>query len=279
MAQGRGIAAGLLAGALVLGALVASAQLTERHSVKSVRQTNAGRPAEGAFLYDLTKGFHDETQVLSNWDIDADWLSVAYRSANARFGPKGLSLSARKQRTRISSYTSAEFQLAGFYGYGRYEVVMQAAEAEGVVSTFFVYSGPDMDDPHDEIDVELLGRSPRRVQLNHFGDSQKDPGDIQVWFDTTRGLHLYAFEWLPDSITWYADGIQIRRITSKTSSAPLPRTTGRVMMSVWAANRLSALWAGEPSFERSTAIYRCVSHVPMGKSGRQCSDTFKPEGA
>lgn len=279
MAQRRTIACGLMGGVIVLGALGASAQLTERHSTKSALQGTTGRPADGAFHYDLTKGFDDENQVHSNWDINADWLGVAYRPSNARFGANGLSLSARKQRTRISDYTSAEFQIVGFYGYGRYEVVMQAAEAEGVVSAFFVYSGPDMDDPHDEIDFEILGRSPRRAQLNYFGDGQKDPGDIQIWFDATRGQHLYAFEWLPDSITWYADNLQIRRVTAKTGAAPLPRTTGRVMMSVWAANKLSALWAGAPSFEKTTAVFRCVSHVPMGKTGRQCSDTFKPKGA
>jgi hypothetical protein len=24
------------------------------------------------------------------------------------------------------------------------------------------------------------------------------------------------------------------------------------------------------------AAYRCISHVPMGKTAAQCSDTFKP---
>jgi len=275
----RKIAGGLVAVVLALGALSASAQVVETFAVKSTRSANAGRPADGAFHFDLTKGFDRVNQVHSNWDMNADWLAVAYRPSNAKFGKNGLSLSARQEPTRISTYTSAEFQLVGFYGYGRYEVVMQAAEASGVVSSFFVYSGPDMDDPHDEVDFEFLGRSPRRAQLNYFGDARKDPGDIQLWFDATKGQHIYAFEWLPDSITWYADGIQIRRVTTKTAITPLPRTTGRVMVSVWAANRLSTLWAGEPSAAKTTAVYRCLSHVPMGQTGRQCSDTFKPDAS
>lgn len=261
------------------GALVATAQLVESIPSRQPRAIADGRPPDRAFYMDLREGFDRVNQVHANWDINADWLGVAYRPENARFADDGLQLSSKKAKTKVSNYVSAEFQAVGFYGYGRYEVVMQAAKAPGVVSSFFVYSGPDMNDPHDEVDFEFLGRSPRRVQLNYFGRGQKDPADTQLWFDATEGEHIYAFEWLPESITWYADGIQLRRVTAATARAPLPRTTGRVMASVWAANRQAEAWVGTPSFNRTTAVYRCMSHVPLGMSGRQCSDTFKPNGS
>ena len=40
-------------------------------------------------------------------------------------------------------------------GYGRYEVVMTAAKGNGIISSFFTYTGPYFGDPHDEIDFEF----------------------------------------------------------------------------------------------------------------------------
>jgi len=82
----RRIAGGLVAGALALLALGAWAQVVETFPVKSMRAANTGRPADGAFHYDLTKGFDRVNQVYSNWDMNADWLGVAYRPSNAKFG-------------------------------------------------------------------------------------------------------------------------------------------------------------------------------------------------
>jgi hypothetical protein len=48
------------------------------------------------------------------------------------------------------------------------------------------------------------------------------------------------------------------------------------MTSLWAANRMTAEWAGVPNYVRAMAHFRCMSHVPMGKTGKQCSDTFRP---
>ncbi len=277
------IAAALALAGLSSGVLAASAQLVETFVrapvvARPTPLTNTGRPADLAFYADLTQGYDQGQQVHSNWDMNTDWLGVAYRRFNVRYDRRGMSLSASRERTGVSDYISSEMQRAGFFGYGRYEVVMQAARATGVVSSFFVYSGPDMRDPHDEIDFELLGRAPRQAHLNYFADGKKNPLDIDLWFDSTEGLHLYAFEWLPDSITWYADGVEIRRVTRDASPWPLPTTTGRVMASVWAANRQTLQWVGEPVFEKTTALYACMSHVPVGETGRQCSDTFKPPG-
>ncbi len=185
-----------------------------------------------------------------------------------------MSLVARRDPTPVSTHSSAEFQYVGFYGYGRYEAVIRALNAKGVVTAFFVYTGEDMGDPHDEIDVELVGRDSRRLHVNSFHHGKGTAKDIDLGFDTSEGEHLYAFEWLPDSITWFVDGVQVHRIAA--SDTEIPTTTGRVMASVWAANRTSVDWVGDAEFDTTVAFIRCISHVPLGRAAAQCSDSFAP---
>ena len=270
MGAGRAFAAALAA------ALAGLSGWSLAQTAAPVAMRNDGRSSDGDFYVDFARGFDPDTQIRSDWDIDAGWLAVSYREENASFGDRGLTLVARRERTPIAEHESAEFQQRGFYGYGRYEVVMRASGAQGVVSSFFVYTGEDVGDPHDEIDFEFVGRNPRRVHLNIFNDGKDDPADIDLWFDASAGEHLYAFEWRPDAVTWYVDGVKVRQVTKAASRNGLPSTTGKVMASIWAANRTSVDWVGAPRFERATAFYRCMSHVRLGASGKQCSDTFKP---
>ncbi len=241
---------------------------------RASKAVNTGRPAQGAFIVDLSKGHDNETQRLADLDIDAEWLGVSYRGENVGFGRHGMSLVARREATPMSSHSSAEFQYVGFYGYGRYEAVMRASAAKGAVTAFFIYSGEDMADPHDEIDVELVGRRPGKIHVNFFRHGRGDAKDIDLGFDASDAEHLYAFEWLPDSIAWYVDGVQVHRVAAP--DAEIPTTTGRVMASVWAANRTSVEWVGNAEFDTTVAFVRCISHVPRGKHAPQCSDSFAP---
>lgn len=270
MALGRALAAAFAVGLTLVG--VSGQSEAPGQTAKPV---NTGRPAQGAFIVDLSKGHDKDNQLLADWDIDADWLGVSYRDENVGFGRHGMSLVARRETTPVSTHSSAEFQYVGFYGYGRYEAVMRASDAKGVVTAFFVYSGEDMGDPHDEIDVEIVGRNSAKIHVNTFGHGKGSALDIDLGFDSSKGEHLYAFEWLPDSITWYVDGVQVHRFTS--SDVQIPTTTGRVMASLWAANRTSVDWVGETDFTTAAAFFRCISHVPIGRTGRQCSDSFAAE--
>jgi len=264
----------VLAASVATGCTLATASDQTEVASQGAFPANSGRPARGAFIVDFAKGHDEEAHLLTDWDIDASWLGVSYRARNIAYGQHGLSLVSRREASRVSTHSSAEFQYVGAYGYGRYEAVLRASDAPGVVTAFFVYTGADRGEPHDEIDVEILGRDPRSLHTNFFRNGKGSPIDIALGFNAAKGDHLYAFEWLPDSITWSVDGVPIRRVTA--DEAPIPTTTGRVMASLWAANRSSVEWVGTPTFETATANVRCISHVPAGGTGRQCSDTFVP---
>ncbi len=269
---------GLILAALMAGVAVSAFGLMRADAQASGAaplRPNTGRPAGDGFLVDFATGFDRETHVRANWNVDSDWMATSYRVENVEYGGSGLTLHARRDKTSVSGYTSGEFQRSGFYGYGRYEVVMKASNSPGVVSAFFTYAGEDMGDPHDEIDFEILGRSTRQVHLNYFSNGISNAIDIDLWFDTSAAEHLYAYEWSPGAIIWYIDGIEVRRVVA-SPDLRIPTTTGRVMANIWTGNRLVAEWAGSPSVESASATYSCMSHVPMGKTGNQCSHTFTP---
>jgi endo-1,3-1,4-beta-glycanase ExoK len=235
---------------------------------------NTGRKAEEGFIIDLKAGFDDETQYLSAYEMDADWIKIAYKPSNVRWSKDGMKLELQKTRGKLP-FAGAEFQRVGWYGYGRYEAVMKASDGYGAVASFFTFTDTMFDNPHDEIDFEFLGKSTRSVHLNYFHDGANDPLEAPLWFDTSTADHLYAFEWTPDSIKWFADGHLIREVQAKTSKAGIPTTTGKVVANIWAGAGPAQTWTGEPRLQDASAEYRCMSHVPAGKTGKQCSDTFK----
>jgi beta-glucanase (GH16 family) len=236
---------------------------------------NTGRAPGPAFLIDLSKGPDKDTQYLSNYDIHADWAEIGFRDSNIRFGKDGMTLYAERHHVDKLSYTSAEFQKTGFYGYGRYEVVMRSSNAVGVVSSFFTHTFSQFGDPHDEIDFEFIGRTQRSVHTNVFHDNDGDAVDVPLWFDPSAGEHLYAFEWSPDAVRWYVDNVKIREFTRAQAKGGLPTASSRVISNLWASSGQSEEWVGTPHFDSTAAFYRCMSHVPMGQKRPQCSDTFK----
>lgn len=236
---------------------------------------NTGSEAGDAFLMDLSKAVDPGSRYLAEYEMDQEWIKIAYRERNVRFDQNGMTLTLAKNAGR-PPFSGAEFQRNGTYGYGRYEVVLKASDGWGAVTSFFTYTGEYFGDPHDEIDFEFLGRQTRSVYVNYFSHGEKDQAEIPLWFDASQGDHLYAFEWAPESIRWYIDGVKVREVDTTSARVKVPTSSGRVMASIWAASGSAEGWVGEAAFKRTTASYRCISHVPAGRSGSQCSDTFKP---
>ena len=122
-------------------------------------------------------------------------------------------------------WSGSEYRSRNFYHYGMYEVKMKAIKNDGVVSSFFTYTGPSDNNPWDEIDIEFLGKDTTKVQFNYFTNHEYV---YDLGFDASEEFHEYGFEWLPDSITWYVDGIAVY-----TATENLPVTPSKLMMNVW----------------------------------------------
>ena len=156
--------------------------------------------------------------------FDCGWYAE-----NAVVKDGALHLSIDKDSTGKYNYSGGEYRTNDHYSYGYYETSMQAIKNDGVVSSFFTYTGPSEDNPWDEIDIEVLGKDTTKVQFNYYTNGQGNHEYMyDLGFDASEGYHTYGFDWQKDSITWYVDGKAVYTATSN-----IPSTPSRIMMNTW----------------------------------------------
>eukprot|EP00928_Gymnodinium_smaydae_P007886 TRINITY_DN12820_c0_g2_i2.p1 TRINITY_DN12820_c0_g2~~TRINITY_DN12820_c0_g2_i2.p1 ORF type:complete len:186 (-),score=35.36 TRINITY_DN12820_c0_g2_i2:142-699(-) len=94
-----------------------------------------------------------------------------------------------------------------------------------------------------EIDIEVTGDAPNTVTANVLkadGTSSWTPGiqDSKRMFpknfNARELFHTYAFEWLPDKITWFIDGKIVR--VHRGGRVPVPSLSTKIMMNLWVFN-------------------------------------------
>ncbi len=183
-----------------------------------------------AFVIDLAEGKPESFECADGWS-NGSMFNVTWRKGNVSFGNEGMKLIIDKDENPAGDipYSGGEFRSKDFYHYGRYEVSMKAIKNDGVVSSFFTYTGPSDNQPWDEIDVEILGKDTTKVQLNYFTNGKGNHEYLhELGFDASEDFHTYAFEWHPDKIVWFVDGEEIHSATES-----IPVTPGKIMMNAW----------------------------------------------
>ena len=161
---------------------------------------------------------------------NGNMFNSTWRASQVNFkdGKMQLSINKDEENTKIP-YISGEYRSNQNYHYGLYEVSMKPIKNDGVVSSFFTYTGPSEHNPWDEIDIEFLGKDTTGVQFNYFTNGLGHHEYFyKLGFDASKAFHTYAFEWLPDSITWFVDGKKVH-----TATENIPQTPGKIMMNVW----------------------------------------------
>jgi beta-glucanase (GH16 family) len=204
-------------------------------------------------------GFIDQFKTLNSktWEVaeyefrhphfDTDWAK-----RNALFGvpsngqSSGLLLKVQPQA--LASKTGNKFVGASVRRkeptrYGRYEAKVRPAKGAGFVTGFFTYTGPHYGTQHDEIDIEFLGKNTRQIHVAWFEDGHLTNKFIDLPFDAADKPRLYAFEWLPDRINWYAEGTLI--YTTRQTMSTLPSTPSRLFVNIWAADQSISVWSGK----------------------------------
>ncbi len=231
-------------------------------------------PVGAGFVSDL-KNLPPQDWYVSTYKVKKKSFRTLWSRDALRHDPKdgALVLTLAPALPSTGKYhASGEVQRRQPTLYGRYEVVMTAARGEGIISSFFTYTGPYFKTQHDEIDFEFLGRDTTKVWVNRFVDGKKLPGQwLDLGFDAAEGPHLYAFDWQPDSLTWFADGRELLRVTA--AEADIPATPQKIYFNVWGGGKGQANWSGTaPENIRTSARYYCVSYRPPGDEGAQCAD-------
>jgi endo-1,3-1,4-beta-glycanase ExoK len=161
-------------------------------------------------------------------------------------------------------YASGEYRTNDFYGYGKFETRLKAAAGSGLVTSFFTYSGPSDGLPHDEIDIEILGKDTTKMQVNYFvNDVGGHEVLVDLGFDAAAAYHNYAIVWSAGSIKWYVDNSMVYMV-SATPCTALPSVPGRIMVNLWAGTGVDS-WLGPFSYP-GTPIYAQYDWIQYFKS-------------
>lgn len=230
-------------------------EATEETETKEEAMTGA------AFYVEFTEGQPQGFECADGW-TNGSMFNVTWRKSNVTFNNGSMQLIIDKDATPTGGipYSGGEFRSKEFYSYGRYEVSMKAIKNDGVVSSFFTYTGPSDNNPWDEIDVEILGKDTTKVQFNYFTNSKGEHEYIHdLGFDAAEDFHTYAFEWHPDRIVWFVDGVEVH-----SAAESIPVTPGKIMMNAWCGTGVDGwLNAFDDTNVPLTAEYQWIRFTPF----------------
>lgn len=252
-------------------------------SVVHAQSSGEKKPATG-FVETFADSGYRERWWFGNFDHGGDRFVTGWRRKMAGVEMPVLAKDAQggelvlkfapAQDGASKPFFGAEGQRGGAHHYGDYETVMQAGRGSGTISAFFTYTGPYFKDPHDEIDIEILGKDPTKIYLNLFVGGKQMPGKwLPLGFDSSTSFNLYRFEWREDRITWFVNGRQILQVTAAETA--IPQTPGKLFVSLWGGAPWQSAWSGALApATRTEARFACVSYRPLGDDGAMCSDVM-----
>lgn len=210
---------------------------------------------------DFTNGQPKGFEAANGW-TNGSMFNVTWRKANVTFENGNMQLIIDKDATPKDNipYSGGEFRSKDFYGYGKFEVSMKAAKNDGIVSSFFTYTGPSDNNPWDEIDIEILGKDTTKVQFNYFTSGRGNHEYMyDLGFDASEDFHTYGFEWYEDKIIWYVDGEAVH-----TAITNIPKTKGKIMMNAWCGTGVDSwLNAFDDSNLPIMAEYQWIKYTPF----------------
>ncbi len=155
--------------------------------------------------------------------------------------------SGRKGACKGKTNAGAELRSRQRMGNVSVSTAMKAAKGEGVITAIFKYTGPYHGDPHDEIDIEILGKDPTKLHLNYWVNGEsKLTKVIDLGFDASEEMHRYGWSQTSHSIRWMVDDKVVHEVMVEKPEQ-LPMTPGKVMVSIWAAQPetdTATQWAG-----------------------------------
>lgn len=156
---------------------------------------------------------------------------------------KGVSYSSQGLELTISERFDNPSLKSNFYiMFGKVEVVLQAAQGQGIISSFYLQS-----DDLDEVDIELFGTDNTQFQSNYFSKGFTGNYDRGVWTatgsDPTANFHTYTVDWTKDALSWSVDG-QVVRTLLPNNPEGFPQSPMYIMMGSWAG--------GDPSNSEGT---------------------------
>lgn len=127
------------------------------------------------------------------------------------------------------------------FSYGSYSARIKVSDMPGAVASFFACNEIAKiftDGTHDEIDFEFITAEPSSVLMTTWyvatgmeGDSQTPTHNSFLWKDPSfdiREWHTYRFDWHPDKVEFYIDGV--KRWTSRRA---IPKRELQIALNIY----------------------------------------------
>ncbi|MFZ4540972.1 MAG: family 16 glycosylhydrolase [Rickettsiales bacterium] len=216
------------------------------------------------------KAFTDKFTTIdkSRWNFSHGWTngdhqSCEWRENAAYIKDNKLLLTISDWGGKVRPYGCPELHTKDRLGHGRFEARMRTAAGSGLVTAFFSYIGPPNGVPEwDEIDFEILGKDPTKVDVNYVVNGKGIKGKVvDLGFDSSKDFHDYAFEWTKTGIAWFVDGKEIYRTPA---GAPLPRNPAPMFFSLWSGSAQQDVWTGKFNYTQPlTAEVISAKFTPM----------------
>jgi GR25 family glycosyltransferase involved in LPS biosynthesis len=172
-------------------------------------------------------------------DTFPDNLSI-FTPDNVAVDSQGVTqLTVREQTTSVRLLTSAAIATQQKSLFGKFAATLRPTNAQGIVTGMFLYRSS----PHQEIDIEFLGRDTTRMLVNVFYNPGLEgtkleygyrgtPVLVDLGFDASREFHQYEIEWHENVLRWHIDGhVVYERV--QWDPTPIPNLPMEFNVNMW----------------------------------------------
>ncbi|CAH8251828.1 unnamed protein product [Arabidopsis lyrata] len=159
-----------------------------------------------------------------------------------RFGAHNIQVNGSLAKLTLDKSSGAGLVSKNKYHYGFFSARLKlpAGFASGVVVAFYLSNAESYPKNHDEIDIELLGRSRRddwTIQTNVYANGSTRTGreeKFYFWFDPTQAFHDYTLIWNSHHTVFLVDNIPVRQFPNRGAfTSAYPSKPMSLYVTVW----------------------------------------------
>jgi len=149
------------------------------------------------------------------------------------------SMTLREQITSVRNFTSAAIVTHQKFLYGRFVAEIKPTNVSGLITGMFLHRNS----PHQEIDIEFLGKDTTKMLVNVFYNPgiegakleygyRGTPVLIDLGFDASKEFHFYEIQWNKNTIRWLVDkNIVYERVL--WNPTPIPNLPMEFNLNLW----------------------------------------------
>ena len=116
--------------------------------------------------------------------------------------------------------------------------------------------------------MNLVVQSSQSKEAGYDASKSGNFRRVHLPFDPSEDFHEYRFDYLPEQVTFYADG---QKLVSMNGSS-MPSSAGHLILQQWSNG--NTLWSGGPPASDSTTIVRYVKAY-FNSSDQNIEDSWK----